>query len=138
MFRSSLGFFLMLASATSLAGTDIWQTLFKEKLREATQGNSNAQFDVGTMYQNGRGTRADRSKAIEWFRKAAAQNNEQAASRLELLQSNEARFSKERARAEKGDVESQYNLANMYTTGVGVEIDPKKANIWYEKAASQT
>jgi len=137
MFRSVLGFLLMLASAGSLAGNDIWQTLFKEKLREATQGNSNAQFDVGTMYQNGRGTRADRSKAIEWFQKAAAQNNEQAASRLELLQSNEARFSKELARAEKGDVESQYNLANMYTTGVGVDIDPKQANIWYERAASQ-
>jgi len=137
MFRSALGFILMLASAGSLAGNDIWQTLFKEKLREASQGNSNAQYDVGTMYQNGRGTRASRSKAIEWYQKAAAQNNEQAASRLELLQSNEERFNKERARAEKGDVENQYNLANMYTTGVGVDIDPVQANTWYEKAASQ-
>ena len=137
MYKTAFGLILMLATTSTLAGNDIWQTLFKEKLREASQGNSNAQYDVGTMYQNGRGTRADRNKAIEWYQKAAAQNYEKATSRLELLQSNEERFYKERARAEKGDVESQYNLGNMYTKGVGVNIDPSQANAWYEKAASQ-
>jgi len=34
-------------------------------------------------------------------------------------------------------VESQYNLGNMYTKGVGVNINPARANSWYEKAASQ-
>jgi TPR repeat protein len=137
MYRTALGFILILATTSTLAGNDIWQTLFKEKLREASRGNSNAQYDVGAMYQNGRGTRANRSKAIEWYRKAAAQNNEKASSRLKLLQSNEERFSKELARAEKGDVESQYNLGNMYTKGVGVNIDLSRANTWYEMAASQ-
>ena len=137
MYRTALGLILMLSTTGILAGSDIWQTLFREKLQEASEGNSNAQYDVGAMYQNGRGTRADRSKAIEWYRKAAAQNNEKAASRLNLMQSNAERFTKEHARAEKGDVESQYNLGNMYTRGVGVNINPSLANTWYEKAASQ-
>ena len=137
MYRTALGLILMLFTTGILAGSDIWQTLFREKLQEASEGNSNAQYDVGAMYQNGRGTRADRSKAIEWYQKAAAQNNEKAVSRLKLLQSNAERFTKERARAEKGDVESQYSLGNMYTRGVGVNINPSLANTWYEKAASQ-
>jgi TPR repeat protein len=137
MQRTTLGLLLLFTSCAGLAGNDVWETLFSEKLKEANAGNSNAQYDIGAMYQNGRGVAADRDKAIEWYRKAAAQNNQNAVSRLNLIQSNEERFNKTLARAEKGEVESQYDLGNMYTEGIGTDADTSKARAWYEKAASQ-
>ncbi len=137
MQRTILGLLLVFTSCAGLAGNDIWETLFREKLKEANAGSSNAQYDVGTMYQNGRGVAASRDKAIEWYRKAAAQDNREAASRLKLIQSNEERFNKTLARAGKGEVESQYDLGNMYTEGIGVDPDLTTAIAWYEKAANQ-
>lgn len=137
MHRTTLGLLFLFTSCACLGGNDVWETLFKEKLQEANAGNSNAQYDIGAMYQNGRGVAANRDKAIEWYRKAAAQNNQKAISRLNLIQSNEERFNKTLARARAGDMESQYDLGKMYTEGVGVDTDMKKAIDWYEKAAAQ-
>jgi TPR repeat protein len=137
MQRTTLGLLLLFTASACLAGNDVWETLFREKLKEAEAGNSNAQYDIGAMYQNGRGVAASHDMAIEWYRKAAAQNNQKAVSRLNLIQSNEERFNKTLARAGKGEVESQYDLGNMYTEGIGVDADITKAMAWYEKAASQ-
>jgi TPR repeat protein len=137
MKKITLGIALLIACSTAMAGNDVWQTLFKEKLKEANQGNSNAQFDIGSMYQNGRGVTPDRTKAINWYRKAAAQQNDKAISRLKLLQANEERFRKESASASNGNPESQYKLGNMYTEGVGTNIDLKKAAEAYEQSANQ-
>jgi len=137
MQRTTLGLLLLFTSCACLAGNDVWETLFREKLKEANAGNSNAQYDIGAMYQNGRGVAANRDKAIEWYRKAAAQNDPKAISRLNLIKSNEQRFNKTLASAGKGEVESQYDLGNMYIEGVGVDADLTKAAAWYEKAASQ-
>ncbi len=133
----TLGIALLFASSAATAGNDVWQTLFKEKLKEANQGNSNAQFDVGSMYQNGRGVSPDRTKAINWYQKAAAQQNDKAISRLKLLQANEERFKKETASASNGNPESLYKLGNMYTEGVGTNIDLVKAAESYEQSANQ-
>ena len=137
MRRTTLGFLLLFSSCACLGGNDVWETLFNEKLREAHAGNSNAQYDIGAMYQNGRGVAASRDSAIEWYRKAAAQNNQKAISRLNLIQSNELRFKKTLVLAGGGDMESQYDLGNMYMEGVGVDTDRAKAIDWYGKAAAQ-
>ena len=42
-----------------------------------------------------------------------------------------------RAAAEKGDAEAQFNLAQCYRFGWGVEPDKAKAVYWYRKAAEQ-
>jgi hypothetical protein len=39
--------------------------------------------------------------------------------------------------AERGDAESQYKLAEMYSLGEGVEKDDAQAVIWYRRAADQ-
>jgi hypothetical protein len=132
-----LGISLLLFSATSLAGNDIWNALFQEKLEEANSGDSDAQYDVGTMYQNGRGVGADRNKAVEWYQKAAGQGNPKAASRLKLMESNAARFDKTLSAAESGNRDSQYEIGNMYMTGIGADIDYGKAISFFEKSASQ-
>ncbi|MGB5715709.1 MAG: tetratricopeptide repeat protein [Gammaproteobacteria bacterium] len=128
---------ILLITTTAAGANDVWQTLFKEKFQEAMQGNSNAQFDIGSMYQNGRGVSPNRREAIEWYKKAAAQNNEMAVSRLNLLQANEERFDKALASTATGDMESQYKLGNMYTEGVGTNIDLTKAAEAFEQSASQ-
>ena len=127
----------MVTTSTAMGGNDVWQTLFKEKLQEAKQGNSHAQFDVGSLYKNGRGVSPDRDKAIEWYSKAAAQDNQKAVTRLKLLQANEERFKKELASAANGNKESQYKIGNMYTEGIGTNIDLAKAAETYELSAHQ-
>jgi TPR repeat protein len=137
MHITALGLLLLFTSTACLAGNDIWETLFREKLKEANAGSSSAQYDIAAMYQNGRGVAANRTRAIEWYRKAAAQNDQKAISRLNLIQSNEARFNKTLARARVNDLESLYDLGNMFGEGIGVDADMAKARYWYEKAASQ-
>ena len=128
---------LLMATTSTVAASDIWQNLFREKLRDATRGDSAAQYEVGSMYQNGRGVKADRSRAIEWYTKAAGQDNAKAVSRLELMKANESRFMKTEALAMQGDVDSQYDLGKMYEKGVGTGIDYKLARDFYEKAAAR-
>jgi len=137
MRKITLALLLLTLSTTCLGGDDIWENLFREKLGEAMAGNSNAQFDIGAMYQNGRGVVVSRDMAIEWYRKAAAQNNQNAISRLKLLQANEERFAKTLEFAQKGDAESQYDLGKRYAEGIGTEVDLAKAVYWYEKATGQ-
>jgi TPR repeat protein len=116
---------------------DIWTSLFREKMQEAKDGISEAQFDVGTMYQNGRGVQADRNKAIEWFEKAAAQGDAKSISRLKLMEANEARFGRTASEAGNGDSDSLYDLGKMYMEGVGTNIDYGKAITMFEQSASQ-
>ncbi len=137
MKRTVLPLIFLFLSSLAAGSNDIWQNLFQEKLREAKQGNSNAQFDVAAMYHNGRGVKPDLSKAMEWYNKAAEQNNPKAVSRLKLIAANKDRFDKTLAEAEKGDAESQYKLGKMYTEGVGVNIDRAKAIEAFENAANQ-
>ncbi|MEJ2137006.1 MAG: tetratricopeptide repeat protein [Desulfofustis sp.] len=131
-----IGLILLMATTGTTAASDIWQSLFKEKLRDANKGDSAAQYDVGSMYQNGRGVKADRDKAIEWYTRAAEQENKEAASRLELMKSNESRFSTTEISASRGEVDSQFDLGNMYEKGIGTRIDYVQARHWYGKAAA--
>ena len=137
MKKTILTLILMFTTSIAMAGNDIWQNLFKEKLQEAKQGNSNAQYDVGSMYQNGRGVKPDLDKAIEWYTKSAGQKNAKAVNRLKLLEANEERFKKVQSQAEKGNADSQYKLGKMYSEGVGVSIDNGKAAKAFESAAKQ-
>ena len=47
------------------------------------------------------------------------------------------KFAETKAKAEAGDVNSQYNLAVMYANGLGVLRDDKEAIEWYHKSAEQ-
>lgn len=137
MKNTALTLILLFIASVAMGGNDIWQTLFKEKLQEARQGNSNAQFDVASMYQNGRGVKPDLDKAIEWYKKSAEQDNTQAVSRLKLLEANKERFKRILTKADTGNAESQYKLGKMYTEGVGISIDYTRATKAFESAAQQ-
>ena len=78
----------------------------------AKQGHSLSQYLLGSMYAKGQGVEQDDAKALEWFRKAANQ------------QDTWGNF-------------SQYYLGLMYAEGRGVEQDDAKALGWFRKAVAQ-
>ena len=59
---------------------------FRQTLQLAEQGNADAQYNLGVMYDNGQGVRQDYAEAARWYRKAA----------------------------EQGNAKAQYNLGSMY------------------------
>lgn len=48
---------------------------FKWHLKAANQGDSDAQYNLGEMYEEGTGTLKDDKQAVYWYRKAADQGN---------------------------------------------------------------
>ena len=86
-----------------------YQTAFKLWLPLAEQGDADAQYNLGLMYDNGRGVKQDDFEAVKWYRKAA----------------------------EQGYADAQFNLGNMYANGRGVKQDDFEAVKWYRQAAEQ-
>ena len=73
----------------------------------AEQGNADAQFNIGVMYDNGQGVEADPVKALTWYRRAADQ----------------------------GHVKALFNIGEAFRTGRGVDPSMREAVKWYQKAA---
>ena len=100
---------MMLALLALGIGQAVWADDvpdLQKTLQSARQGNAAAQFNLGLMYDSGRGVRQDYTKAVQWYRKAA----------------------------EQGNVEAQHNLGAVYVNGQGVHQDHKIAKEWYKKA----
>lgn len=55
----------------------------QELLRKAKAGEAWAQYNLGVMYENGRGVAKDERQAMEWYHKAAEQGNAKAKSAFE-------------------------------------------------------
>ena len=75
----------------------------------AERGLMRAQYDLGVLYERGRGVPLDYQQAAAWYRKAAEQSHPLA----------------------------QYNLAVAYTKGQGVRQNFFEAAVWYHRAAAQ-
>lgn len=75
----------------------------------AEKGVPFAQFNLGVLYDQGKGVPQDNALAIQWYRKAA----------------------------EQGLPQAQVNLAIMYEEGQGVPPDYAQAYFWYALADTQ-
>ena len=76
----------------------------------ARSGNRIAMHDLANFYANGvGGVEQDLSLAAQWFKKAA----------------------------ERGVVDSQYNVGYLYEFGFGVKQNPVEAYVWYNIASAQ-
>ena len=75
----------------------------------AEQGDDDAQFGLGYMYDEGQGVPQDDAEAAKWYLKAA----------------------------EQGYAEAQINLGSMYENGKGVPQDDAEAVTWYRRSAEQ-
>ena len=81
-----------------------------ESLRKtAEQGNAQAQYRLGEMYDSGEGVAADDAEAVKWYRKAA----------------------------EQGHPGAQWQLGYKYEYGSGVAVDNVESIKWFRKAAEQ-
>lgn len=115
---------------------------FNKQNELATEGNVKAMYDVGKLYERGRGVNKDMAKAAEWFQKAASAGNASAQARLGILYfegrgvkqnyNNALKLLNSAARANVPS--AQYQLANMYELGTGVKQNLKKSIFWYQKA----
>jgi len=110
----------------------------------AEKGQVEAQYRLGTLYENGQGIAKNLEDAKKWYREAAAQGHVRARRRLEALEGKSTRDGSETVAikwyldlAEQGDADAQYNLAFMYETGFSVPKDNGKAARWYAPAAEK-
>ncbi len=74
----------------------------------AAQGDGAAQYNLGTLYNSGRGVTKDLTMAASWYEKAARQ----------------------------GKALAQLAIGAMYRNGQGVEVDYPRAYMWLTMAAS--
>ncbi len=86
MYRIFLIAILCFAGVTTVhADDDANAKLFEVHSRLAAKGIAEAQFKLGEMYEEGRGTPRDLVKAREWYEQAAKQGHEEAQRRLNTL-----------------------------------------------------
>ena len=85
-----------------------YQTAFNEWKPLAEEGDADAQFNLGLMYETGDGAARDYAEAIKWYRLAARQ----------------------------GISKAQNNLGVMYELGTGVLQNNVTAHTWYNIASA--
>ena len=86
-----------------------YATALKEWKPLAEEGDVDAQYNLGVLYDKGDGVPQDYKEAVRWYKLAA----------------------------EQGVAEAQFNLGNMYYDGQGVSVDYKEAVRWFTLAAEQ-
>ncbi|MDH3335686.1 MAG: sel1 repeat family protein [Rhodospirillaceae bacterium] len=112
----------------------------------AESGDMEAQYQLGSYYENGQGVAPDKGVAAYWYKKAAEQGHVPAQFSLgKIYESGEglkqdffAASKWYRLAASFGNHrDAQFNLAQMYFKGRGVDHDYGKAITFYRQAASQ-
>ncbi len=94
-------------------------------------GNGEAMFYIGQMYENGEGTQQNFSNAIRWYRRAAAQDHAEAHFRVGQMFENSvgvprdfgAAFDSYSAAAALGHQEAELKMAEFYARGLGTYPD---------------
>ena len=108
----------------------------------AEDGDARAQYNLGWMHANGKGTAQDFKEAIEWYKKSAELGNVNAQYNLANLylrgqgavQNDKLAFSWFIKAAEQGDAPAQYNLGRMYLLGKGDDKNILEARFWIKQA----
>jgi TPR repeat protein len=96
----------VLAQCSSPKGDD---SHVRELRQKAEQGDADAQYELGWMYDNGEGVPENDAEAVKWYRLAA----------------------------EQGDALAQNNLGVMNARGEGVPQNDLEAYFWLNLAAAQ-
>lgn len=111
---------------------------------KAQQGEAASEFEVGKLYQYGRGVKQDYKKALEWYMKAAMQEEPRAQNNIGNLydfgwgvpQDHAEAVKWYQKSADQRHAHAEYNLALHYEHGEGVPIDYRAALKWYQRAAA--
>ncbi len=123
------------------SGKDDKKAFFWYK-KAAEQGHLKAQYELACCYQKGIGVEVDNVQAYFWFKKIAEKGYKDSGDKLvelELIfkEQDILYFNKQKEEAEKGGLQSQYEVAGCYYYGKGVDRDFSLAAYWYKKAAEQ-
>ena len=114
--------------------------------KAADNGDVIAMYYCGSILEEGdEGVPADKKKAREWYKKAAAQGDASAQLNLGFCygkgngvsQSDQDAVFWYKKAAEQGNDKAQYNLGLYYMDGAGVPQSNKEAKYWFRKAAAQ-
>ncbi len=146
-----VGFWSMLSeldqfdAGMQAAKTGDYERAIEYWLPLAHKGQPEAQYNLGVLYEEGRGVAADLEAAAVWYGKAADQGMTLAQVNLGLLHMNGMGVEKDlglamqwfRKAADQGSAQAQNNLGNMYLRGIGVEQDYQRAADWFRRAALQ-
>ena len=139
-----LFFLIFTVPLTTFANTADWGMVqrFTKQLELAEQGNVKAMYDVGKLYERGRGVDKNMVKAAGWFQKATDGGHAAAQARLGIMYFEGRGVSKDHkkainlilAAANKDIASAQFQLASMYELGAAVPKSLPKAISWYKKA----
>ena len=110
----------------------------------ADQGDAEAQYNLGVMYNTGMGVLQDDAEAVRWFRLAAEQGQAEAQFFLGVMYNTGMGVLKDDAEAvrwfqlsaDQGHASAQLNLGFMYALGRGVLKDDVLAHMWYNIAGA--
>jgi len=69
-FSLFLSLLLLGGQASAEVEDDEWNDTFRFQMKMAEYGSAKAQFSLAEMYEEGRGTPKNYTKAIEWYNKA--------------------------------------------------------------------
>jgi len=136
----------VVAVGAALAGLSHAQETSLQKWRTlAEQGDAEAQYELGVMYDVGTEVPENNSEAVRWYRLAAEQGYAPAQNDLGVMYTagdgvpeNDAEAVKWfRLAAEQGDADAQTNLGAMYSNGEGVPQNQEEAVKWFRLAAGQ-
>jgi TPR repeat protein len=120
-----------------------FETALREWKRLAEQGNADAQFNLGVMYDNGTGVLQNYKTAAKWYELSAKQGNAVAQSNLGMMYENGQGVLQDyktavkwyELSAKQGDISAQSNLGVMYEKGQGVLQDYVRAHMWFNIAS---
>ncbi len=117
-----------------------------ELLPLAEQGDREAQYYVGAMYEAGLGMAQTYGEATKWYRKAAELGSATAQYHLGVLYEIGEGVGRDHARAaewyrlaaERGYAPAQSNLGSLYLRGwSNIEANPVEAHLWFSLAEEQ-
>jgi hypothetical protein len=108
----------------------------------ADQGDPDAQVNMGSFYENGRGVTQDYVEAMRWYRKAADQGDPDGQVAVGLLYEYGRGVTQDfadamgwyRKAADQGDRNAQNLIGTLYSNGLGVPRDLQRASQWFTKA----
>lgn len=128
-------------SVSATAEEDIAVSTINRLTTLSNEGEADAQYILGAMYQAGRGVPQNHFKAFEQFQKAASQGDAASQSKVGLLyltgigvrQDYSKAFEYSMKAANQKFTASYLPVASMYEKGQGVRQDKKRAKEWYGK-----
>ena len=111
----------------------------------ADQGNAEAQYALGFMYDGGQGVPKNYARAAKWWRLAADQGHTFAQYNLGTLYDNGNGVPQNKAEAlkwyhlaaERGNDGAQFNVGVLHFAGVAVSENRIEAAKWFRRAADQ-